>query len=77
MECPECLLSFEFEKGASRFPRILIVCGHSVCEECLKLAMESKNLFNCPECGEKSKVKCITSFPKNLALARMNDPTAT
>ena len=37
MDCKGCLRSFDAE---GRQPRILVECGHSVCLECLRRAMD-------------------------------------
>ena len=76
MQCPKCNQSYQSENN---IPRILIGCGHTLCEKCIHACFASKSLNNhqkqiieCPECGTKNEAESVQSFPKNLALLNMN-----
>ncbi len=71
MECPKCKHSYN---DSDNIPRILIKCGHTLCQECIKsLFLESSII--CPECKIKNEAPSISSFPKNLALIHMSVAT--
>ncbi len=64
MDCFKCKTPYN---DSDRTPRLLIHCGHSICESCT-VELYRDNFINCPECGFRNFSTSITSFPKNLAL---------
>jgi hypothetical protein len=72
MQCPKCELPYE---GEVHVPRILINCGHTTCEECIKQLLGSENSLSCPECNSINKAESVNSFPKNFALLNMRIDT--
>lgn len=48
-------------------PRLLITCGHSLCESCCyRLHLNSR--VECPQCHSSTFIESISLLPKNLAL---------
>ena len=67
MNCNYCQKQFnEFEQ----VPRLLILCGHSLCEACC-YQLHDNSKVECPECHSSTYVESIASLPKNLALLTM------
>ncbi len=64
MLCNHCKREFD-DKLA--IPRLLIVCGHSLCESCC-YRLHVKERVECPECHSSTFVDSISLLPKNLAL---------
>ena len=63
MQCPSC--KQPYSASNNHIPRILIACGHTICEKCITskskdynkrsvnqadFKCETKFLFECPEC---------------------------
>jgi hypothetical protein len=69
MQCPECNKPYSSEK---HIPRILINCGHTLCEVCAFNQINTNLSVSCPECGEENDAETVNIFPKNLALINMN-----
>lgn len=72
MDCYNCSSLYNRDENC---PRLLIGCGHSICEKCLR-----KHYFDgaimCPECKVINEAPNINSFPKNLALLNFgNNPS--
>ena len=69
MLCSNCHKEFNSE---DQVPRILIVCGHTFCEACLKTQIEkTPKSLECPDCKVESPVNeqmGVEGFPKNLVL---------
>eukprot|EP01061_Rhynchopus_euleeides_P041768 TRINITY_DN73028_c0_g1_i1.p1 TRINITY_DN73028_c0_g1~~TRINITY_DN73028_c0_g1_i1.p1 ORF type:complete len:230 (+),score=42.67 TRINITY_DN73028_c0_g1_i1:113-802(+) len=71
---PECLVCLEKYDAKNIVPRMLPVCGHCLCEACIKLMLPSnKKRLACPQCRKDtvpvgSKTLKLESFPKNWAL---------
>ena len=73
------LLKFEFKAKMDCFnckklynetdhaPRLLIQCGHSICEKCTFFLFKECSI-QCPECGCYNYASSTSTFPKNLAL---------
>lgn len=64
MLCNHCKREFD---DKSIIPRLLVVCGHSLCEACC-YRLHLKEKVECPECHSSTFVDSITLLPKNLAL---------
>lgn len=64
MECFQC--GSAYNEGA-HCPRLLINCGHSICQKCLTEDFD-QGIIACPECQTLNKSNSISDFPKNLAL---------
>ena len=64
MDCYNCKQPYN---DNDRSPRLLINCGHSICEKCTA-ELYRKNCIVCPECNFVNSVPSITCFPRNLAL---------
>lgn len=69
MLCSNCQTEFNH---STNVPRILIVCGHTFCEACLRSqADKTPKSLECPDCKVASPVNDqlgIEGFPKNLVL---------
>ena len=69
MQCPCC--GSTYQSTGKYIPRILINCGHTLCEQCIRALLDTARK-TCPDCGEPYKdFDSINSFPKNLALLTM------
>jgi uncharacterized protein YbaR (Trm112 family) len=64
MECFNCKKAYD---QAERLPRLLINCGHTLCEKCCHDRIHDK-IITCPECHVNSVINSISNLPKNLAL---------
>ena len=64
MECFQCATPYNEKQNC---PRLLINCGHSLCQKCLTENF-SQGLVLCPECRTLNKSHSLSDFPKNLAL---------
>lgn len=64
MNCHQCKNFFDEHTFV---PRLLIVCGHSLCDNCLT-RIHAGGKIVCPECHTTNFVECIASLPRNLAL---------
>lgn len=68
MDCPNCKT---FYNESDHVPRLLIQCGHSICEKC-STSLYSNYTIICPECKSPNYASSLQSFPKNLALLLIN-----
>jgi len=66
MECPSCKTKYDQE---AHCPRLLVTCGHSVCETCLKTYFYDGAIV-CYECRKLNRAANPNFFPKNLALVQ-------
>lgn len=67
MECSNCSQLFR----ESNPPKLLIQCGHTICQKCLqKLYFLFKVV--CPECKQESLISDISMVPTNQALLNLN-----
>lgn len=64
MDCPQCKSTYNH---TDRIPRLLVQCGHSLCDFC-SLKLFSNFTISCPECKTQNYGSSLASFPKNLAL---------
>lgn len=64
MECKACRC---FYNEDTHIPRLLIFCGHSVCEKCLATSLPQTQI-SCPECSKLNPIEKVEDMPKNLAL---------
>ena len=64
MICTSCNQEFDEKHN---IPRLLIVCGHSLCESCCYRSFVN-NRVECPDCGSSTFTDSIALLPKNLAL---------
>ena len=64
MDCFNCK---EIYNENDRIPRLLIQCGHSICEQC-SIILHKDCLLICPECKAYNYAASYNNFPKNLAL---------
>lgn len=67
MNCNYCQNQFN---QTLNVPRLLIFCGHSLCESCC-IAIHSNNRVQCPECLSNTFIEDINFLPKNLALLKV------
>lgn len=63
MQCPKCVQPYQSENN---IPRILVSCGHTLCEKCIfgglstKPGLNSQKLsIECPECGTKNEAESV------------------
>lgn len=64
MLCTHCKLEFDEKLNV---PRLLVVCGHSLCESCC-YRIHLNNRVECPTCHASTFIESISLLPKNLAL---------
>lgn len=69
MDCNYCHSQFS---QTTNIPRLLIFCGHSLCEACCR-KIHTNNRVQCPECFCNTFIEDINFLPKNLALLKVNN----
>lgn len=67
MDCPVCGTEFD---ELVRVPRILTVCGHTVCQLCVQ-GLWSDQTIQCPQCHKASTAAAIELLPVNFALMQL------
>lgn len=65
MNCKQCGADYSNSKEA--IPRVLINCGHTLCEGCIEKSFEARQL-SCPECGQVSYGISFHQYPVNATL---------
>lgn len=73
MKCGSCNHQFDEFKHV---PRLLIKCGHTVCQECL-LKLFNNGSIPCPTCSTTTYIETVSELPKNLALLDMGSTDGT
>eukprot|EP01017_Pseudomicrothorax_dubius_P031875 TRINITY_DN4116_c0_g2_i11.p1 TRINITY_DN4116_c0_g2~~TRINITY_DN4116_c0_g2_i11.p1 ORF type:complete len:147 (+),score=26.47 TRINITY_DN4116_c0_g2_i11:118-558(+) len=73
MNCFNCKLSYN---DSERIPRLLVHCGHSLCETCA-VSLHSDGFIICPECRMYNYTLNIANLPKNLALLHLKPTPST
>lgn len=68
MDCPNCKA---FYNESDHIPRLLIQCGHSICERCSSSLYANYTII-CPDCKTSNYASSLQNFPKNLALLLIN-----
>lgn len=68
MNCNYCSSQFDH---SSHVPRLLIFCGHSLCEACCH-QLHNNSRIQCPECLSNTFIEEVNFLPKNLALLKVN-----
>lgn len=68
MNCVKCDERYD---QVQRIPRVLVECGHTLCEMCI-VSNSKGGFITCPECG-KSQFGSVQNFPKNLTLLTIKD----
>lgn len=73
INCPRCRLNFDED---THHPRVMYVCGHSICHHCLKLILKTAYLensqhINCPVCDANHQIgyifiDALNAFPRNF-----------
>lgn len=72
LTCKHCKLSFN---NTTRTPRILISCGHSFCEKCLRHLLNN-NAIRCPTDNTLyDHIENIENLPKNVSLLEIINKT--
>jgi len=75
LKCPNCKKFFDTING--KVPRLLINCGHSLCENCILNQLNEKDedefsIIKCPEDEELyTQITNIDQFPKNITLIKL------
>lgn len=69
MDCYKCKTQYN---DADHVPRLLIQCGHSICERCTSDLFSNYTII-CPECNSHNYASSLQTFPKNLALLNVNE----
>ena len=64
MNCWSCKKSFN---NSDYCPRLLVNCGHSICESCLENIFSNGTVI-CPECKVHNYAPKLSAFPVNLSL---------
>ena len=70
MQCKSCNQLFG---DGERSPRILISCGHTLCQKCIASHFHS-NSVKCMQCKHTSYAHSIQDFPINQILIKQCDP---
>lgn len=65
MNCQLCGQPFAHQQG--HLPRVLVSCGHTVCENCIELHLDQSQI-KCPECTQLSFGSSLTQYPANATL---------
>lgn len=67
LQCPFCS---EFFDHKVKKPRLLPICGHSICEVCLQDYFENHQPIVCPEDSQTTNIvnQTMSSFPINATL---------
>ena len=68
MDCPNCKT---FYNDTDHVPRLLIQCGHSICERCSN-SLYANYTIVCTDCKTSNFASSLQNFPKNLALLLIN-----
>jgi hypothetical protein len=64
MNCFSCRRPFD---DVTFIPRLLIGCGHSLCEHCITKMYITGRVI-CPDCQTVNTASNVQGYPKNLAL---------
>jgi hypothetical protein len=69
----KCLICNEFFNESTKLPRLLISCGHTYCQECLKNLYEKdeNNSIICPEDKSNHNLAQIEELPMNITLLKL------
>ena len=69
----KCLICNEFFNESTKTPRLLISCGHTYCQECLKYLYEKgeNNSILCPEDKTFHNLIQIEELPINITLMKL------
>lgn len=67
MECINCSDYFK----ESNLPKLLVYCGHTICNKCLQKLYFSQKII-CPECKQENLIPDISQIPTNQALLNLN-----
>ena len=65
LKCPLCNL---FYNSFENIPKILVICGHSICSKCLQSYINLNKKLICPIDNCEYDIKKIEIFPINLTL---------
>ena len=65
LKCPLCNI---FYNSFENIPKILIICGHSICSKCFQSSINFNKKLICPIDNCEYDIKKIENFPINLAL---------
>ena len=66
-ECPLCLEKYDI---SLRLPRIIPICGHTICSQCIPNLLKNSKDFICPIGQEvqPGSYPSLDSFPPNFTL---------
>ena len=67
--CPVCYNNYN---GTKNLPRMLVACGHTVCQVCLKNIQGTSQKFLCPICRKKN-LENVKLLPVNHALLELKE----
>lgn len=65
MNCNQCHIEYSTVKPS--LPRVLINCGHTLCEACVEKTFKDRQLI-CPECNQISYGISFHQYPVNATL---------
>ena len=75
MKWPNCLNGFD---SSIHTPRILIKCGHTICEQCIMdIVLDDKEAVICPDWNTSNEATSHENFPKNYALIQLKQAEKT
>lgn len=68
-----CLLCNSVYDEKTHIPRMLISCGHTYCEVCLRnnYSNAEDNSLKCPEDNTQNHIKNVEDLPRNLTLIKL------
>ena len=71
---PSCPICFEPYIEIERPPRVLIKCGHTFCDNCIKLIISIDDISaKCPDCRMYIDTTNLSELPINFSLLQLSD----
>jgi hypothetical protein len=64
LRCPVCSIAYTDSQKQLCLPRVLILCGHTFCQQCIERHLENEQII-CFQCQKVSSASNALSFPIN------------